>query len=302
MDIYLAGGYSGNLAPLWGDSIRAVMSGVPFSVANQIAMDIYLAAPSKRSDVSIPIREYLNEGKEIVNGRKLDWDNLKILESYYYLRGNKEFPQLIKYFGKFLLDSGAFTFMSNATGSVDWDAYIDEYAAFINKWNIEYFFELDIDSLVGLKEVERLRVKLEKLTGKKPIPVWHKNRGRDYFIKMCEEYPYVALGGIVSKDIPLVKYEPLFPWFISEAHKRGVKIHGLGYTRQEGLKIYHFDSVDSTAWVYGNISGSVSRFNPKIGMVEKYKAPKGKRLISRAAAFNNFNEWVKYQRYANDNL
>ena len=163
---------------------------------------------------------------------------------------------LVKYFGSFLLDSGAFTFMSGShKGGINWDEYVEEYAAFINRWDVKLFFELDIDSVVGLPETERLREKLEALTGKKPIPVWHRNRGKEYFIKMCEDYPYVALGGIVTKEIDRKKYETAFPWFIKTAHEHKCKIHGLGYTTVANLKKYHFDSVDSTSWLYGNRGG-----------------------------------------------
>lgn len=227
---------------------------------------------------------------------------INILESFYYLRNNEGFMSIAKQLGCFLLDSGAFTFMSGShKGGCDWDKYVEEYAAFINRHDIKLFFELDIDSVVGLSEVERLRNKLECLTKKKPIPVWHKNRGKEYFVKMCEEYPYVAIGGIVTKEIPRNIYEKAFPWFINEAHKRGTKIHALGYTTIANLKKYHFDSVDSTAWLYGNRGGYIYRFNLNTGLMEQfYKG--GCRLKTREAAVNNFNEWVKFSNYADKYL
>lgn len=221
-----------------------------------------------------------------------------ILESFYYLRKNEEFMALIKHFGSFLLDSGAFTFMTGAhKGAINWDEYVEEYARFINRHNTQLFFELDIDSVVGIRETERLREKLEDLTGKKPIPVWHKNRGKDYFIKMCKSYPYVALGGIVTKEIPRNIYEKGFPWFIRTAHENGAKIHGLGYTTISNLPFYHFDSVDSTAWLYGNRGGYLYKFNPQKGIMDKIEV-NNSRLKSREGAVNNFNEWVKLSEYA----
>lgn len=163
------------------------------------------------------------------------------------------------------------------------------------------FFELDIDSVVGLEEVERLRAKLEAMTNKKPIPVWHKNRGKEYFIKMCEEYPYVALGGIVTKEIPRKKYESAFPWFINTAHEHGAKIHGLGYTNIANLKKYHFDSVDSTAWLCGNRGGYLYKFNPSTEKMEQI-TKEGCRLKPREGTVNNFNEWVKFSMYADMKL
>lgn len=224
-----------------------------------------------------------------------------VLESYYYCRTNNFIPVLIPRLKGFLLDSGAFTFMQGK-GVVNWDEYVEEYAAFVKKYDIKLFFELDIDSIVGLKEVERLRKKLETLTGRKPIPVWHVSRGKDYFIKMCKEYPYVALGGIVTQEVPRAVYEKAFPWFIKTAHEHGAKIHGLGYTSIEGLHKYHFDSVDSTAWLYGNRGGYLYKFNPRTGSIDKIDAPKGMRLKSSEAAMHNFNEWVKFQEYAEKHL
>lgn len=244
-----------------------------------------------------------NGKKNILTNLYLNRDGLlshiNILESFYYLRKNEEFMPLIKHFGLFLLDSGAFTFMSgNHKGECDWDKYVEEYAEFINKYDIQLFFELDIDSIVGLQEVERLRVKLENLTKKKPIPVWHKNRGKDYFIEMCKSYPYVAIGGIVTKEIPREKYEMIFPWFIRIAHEYGSKIHALGYTSIANLKKYHFDSVDSTAWLYGNRGGYLYRFNPKTGLIDKHPSPSNSRLKTKEGAVHNFNEWVKFSQYA----
>lgn len=236
------------------------------------------------------------------NGKSANWHDLNILETFYYARKNANFPRLIQDYRLLLLDSGAFSFMQKESGDVDWDKYIKDYAEFINKYDIKLFFELDIDTLVGLKKVELLRAKLENLTGKKCIPVWHKNRGKEYFIEMCKNYPYVAIGGIVTKEIPISKYEPLFPWFIKTAHSNGAKIHGLGYSNQKGLRKYHFDSVDSTSWIYGNRSGNVFKFNERTGYIEQIHAPQGKRLKTNEAGLHNFNEWVKFLKWARYNL
>lgn len=225
-----------------------------------------------------------------------DTQSLNILESFYYVKGNS--PKLFPFFTNHLLDSGAFTFLQNSK-SVNWENYVCEYADYIIKHNIKYFFELDIDSIVGIKEVERLRNILEDKTKKKSIPVWHFGRGKEYFIQMCKEYPYVALGGIVSQDIPRNTYEKYFPWFIKTAHEHKAKIHGLGYTSCSGLRKYKFDSVDSTAWLHGNRGGYLYMFNPdKENFFDKVNAPDGKRLKSYESAAHNFREWRKMQIYA----
>ena len=225
-----------------------------------------------------------------------------ILESFYYADETTE--RLLPYFGDFLLDSGAFTFMQNSKKGVAWEEYIERYAAFINRNNIEKFFELDIDSIVGYDKVLEYRKHLERLTNKPVIPVWHISRGIDNFYKMCDEYSYVALGGIVGERRSGTKYKQYhaaFPHFINEAHKRNAKIHGLGYTDLNGLTVNHFDSVDSTAWTTGNRFGFVYQFNGKTMI--KHDVPKGKRLAdSRKVALINYTEWIKFQKYAEKHL
>ena len=48
--------------------------------------------------------------------------------------------------------------------------------------------------------------------------VWHKSRGKDYWLKMIKEYDYVAIGGIVTKEIKPSEYK-YFHWFIRQATK-----------------------------------------------------------------------------------
>ena len=299
MMIYLAGGVSGNLRPLFMKIHLATASSDSrlsellylageHPIKNGNDMKLYLAGENGKTNIC---------SKYIYNST-IKIGDLNILETYYYLRKNEGMTKLIPYFNSFLLDSGAFTFMSGSHKcEIDWDSYVDEYAQFINRYDIKLFFELDIDSIVGLAEVERLRDKLQAKTGKHPIPVWHKNRGKDYFIGMCKNYPYVAIGGIVTEEIKRSTYEKLFQWFINTAHKYGAKIHGLGYTSVEKLKLFHFDSVDSTAWLYGNRGGWVDKFDISSAKMVKIQK-KGCLLKSKEAAINNFLQWAKFSKYA----
>lgn len=227
-----------------------------------------------------------------------------ILESFFYADADTE--RLLPRFGDFMLDSGAFTFMggfsftSNQKVKVEFEDYLRRYADFINRNHVEKFFELDVDSVVGYEKVIEYRATLERLTGRQCIPVWHSTRGKEDFLRCCEEYPYVALGGIVGGEWS-ARAEKFIPWFISEAHKRKAKIHGLGYTKLEKLKQYHFDSVDSTAWVAGSRFGFVYYFDGRT--MQKVQAPTGYRIgDSRAAAVNNFSEWLKFQKWAVNHL
>ena len=298
MIIYLAGGITGNLIGYWkkiadiylrslGNGKNGIDKIINYVLSNEkkIAhkdgekVDIYLAGDGYRKD-RIKIRTR----------------NLNVLESFYYLKSQEWMFPLIKQFNNFMLDSGAFTFMNQVKDhEVNWDQYIEEYAAFINKLDIKLFFELDIDVLVGIEEVERLRSKLERLTGKKSIPVWHVSRGHDYWLKMIKEYDYVAIGGIVTREIK-PKHYPIFSQLIKEAHAENCKVHALGFTNLKGLTKYKFDSVDSTAWLSGNRFGAVYEFNGKTMI--KHDKKQGQRVKDHKTAMNNFAEWVKFCEYA----
>lgn len=225
-----------------------------------------------------------------------------ILESFYYAN---EFTEqvIIPNCKDFLLDSGAFTFVYGTKKEIDWNDYIKRYTDFINKNQIKKYFELDIDNIVGYDTVIEIRKKLEKLTGIKPIPVWHPSRGLKDFEETTKEYPYVALGGIAgakkgSKQVKI--YEKNFNQFINIAHSNGAKIHGLGYTSLTGLKKYHFDSVDSTSWLAGNKYGMVYWFDGKT--LQKIDKKPGQRVKTNQVILHNFNEWKKFSQYAERNL
>ena len=222
-----------------------------------------------------------------------------ILQSFYYA-DDFTVNEILPNCKRFLLDSGAFTFFAKGGGS-DWNDYTKRYAEFISRNKIERFFELDIDSLIGYEKVLDMRYRLEDLTGKPCIPVWHKSRGKDEFLKMCEEYDYVAIGGLVTKEIAAETIISIAPWFIREAHKQGAKIHGLGFTGMKALEKCHFDSVDSTAWIAGNKYGAIYQFDGR-KIITHDKQP-GKRLAdAKRVALHNWNEWRKFCKYAEAKL
>lgn len=226
------------------------------------------------------------------------------LESFYYC--NSETEKLLPYLKDFMLDSGAYTFCGTKKFDENkFEEYLERYASFINRNKIEKFFELDVDSITGYEKVLEYRKKLEKLTNKQPIPVWHINRGKEEFLRHCDEYPYVALGGYVAaiktNDPRNRAYIKSYPWFIKEAHKRGKKIHGLGFTMLSLLPKYHFDSVDSTAWFSGNKFGYLSHFTGTT--IRAINRPTNCKIANaRMAIVHNYKEWIYYQQYAERNL
>ncbi len=237
---------------------------------------------------------YLAGFKTIEKYWKESTEDIYLLSSFYEHKNGK-YGEYVKQ-KRHMLDSGAFTFMRNKSKVVDWDKYVEDYAKFINKNNIKLFIELDIDSVVGLKEVERLRTKLEKLTSKQCIPVWHISRGKEYFLQMIKDYDYVAFGGMLTDGINMSVILKYLNWFIKTAHDNKCKIHGLGFTRSELLVKHHFDSVDSTAWQYGcRGAGLMYWFN---GRRFNNQKSKGKYKDYKKLHLHNFEQWVKFQKYA----
>ena len=227
---------------------------------------------------------------------------ISVLGSFFGIRqrGLKRYAYLMPNFKDFMLDSGAFSFMNSNSVKEDWRDYIEQYASFINENRVEKFFELDIDSLVGYEKVKEYRMLLERKVNRQSIPVWHRTRGAEEFFRLCEEYRYISIGGIAIKHISSSEYK-YFPYLINEAHKRGCKIHALGFTDLGKLKKYHFDSVDSSSWSSGSRYGTTYRF--KDGRMESKKRKKSRRVLDwRGLDEFNFGEWVKFQKYAEVHL
>lgn len=216
-----------------------------------------------------------------------------LLESFYYFH---EFQKpLIHSADLFLLDSGAFTFMNTVKGEVDWNAYIDRYIAFINENDVKYYFELDIDAIVGYEEVKRIRAKIEKETGKRSIPVWHKSRGIEEYKRLVNDYDYIAIGGFAMKHIQQKEY-PIMKRMVQYAYNNGVKVHGLGFTPKEVTQ-YKFYSVDSTTWTSCKRFGRVGKFDGKRVKTitpKNHGANRDKKIEIEQTVIK---EWIKYQHY-----
>lgn len=218
-----------------------------------------------------------------------------ILQSYYYYKDWQK--PLINNTDLFLLDSGAFTFMNTVKGNVDWNRYINKYIAFINENGIKNYFELDIDVIVGYEEVKCIREKIERETGVKAIPVWHKSRGIKEYKRLVNNYEYISIGGIVTKEIKKEEY-PIIKKMVKYAYDRGVKVHGLGFTPKE-ISQYKFYSVDSTSWNAGSRFGTVYKFDGKkmINITPKVKGVNKTKYAE--VQKHNLAEWIKYQKYLN---
>lgn len=211
-----------------------------------------------------------------------------ILTSFYYFKDKLPFEVDLH-----LVDSGAFTFFSSKK-KIDIDKYLTDYIAYINKYDIKYFFELDIDVLVGYDRVLELRERLERETGKKCIPVWHMSRGKDEFIRMIKEYDYASIGGVVSGE-NIKNHKDKFHLLNKLANQYGCKLHGLGIT-DNSVDNYGFYSVDSTSWSTGRRFAKTYMFD---GTKMKIIPKKENRRLTDYKKLDviNIKEWLKFQKY-----
>lgn len=219
------------------------------------------------------------------------------LNTFFYLK-EKEILVLSKYKG-FLLDSGAFTFFGNTKVSIN--EYVDSYIAFINKHNIEHFFELDLYTVpeYGTTKTEELRAYIEQKTGKQTIPVFHHICGIDYFKTLCKNYKYIAISASGLYDSKWTRTNPeKLKAMVLYANSKGVKVHGLGYTKLDMLSSIPFYSVDSATWISGNRFGAIYVFNG--AGLSKTKKPVGMRVKCNETGRHNFYEWIKFQKYADE--
>lgn len=221
---------------------------------------------------------------------------LYFLETFF--SGEKTCKKVLNDVGpdNFLLDSGAFSFMSGAECTKEMLVeYMERYIKFINENNVKYFFELDVDTIFGIEFVEELRRKLERETQKPCIPVWHKGRGIEYWKKMCDNYKYVAIGGLVF-HVKKQEYESIRK-MVDYAYKKGVKVHGLGFTKTKEIENYKFWSVDSASWTKAAALGQQVHFFNGKGIEQRQIIKGNKKVKLSDLVAHNLEEWVKYQKY-----
>ena len=185
-------------------------------------------------------------------------DNYKYnLMSFYYIKKEEIFKEIINKSELILIDSGAHSFQKGK--KVDWVEYTKKYANWIKENDCDKilgYFEMDVDNIIGYDNVLELRKVLESVTDK-IIPVWHKNRGIEEFKKMCRDYQgkIIAITGFKNEDIQDHQYI----MFLKYAKKYNCKVHCLGMTRKKILDVVPFDFVDSSSWKQQAIYGRVGK-------------------------------------------
>jgi hypothetical protein len=230
--------------------------------------------------------------KEVFENAKYDFNRL---DSYYYLQSNKYMIDKIPLYNNYILDSGAFTFiMAKKKIKIDIDDYTDRYIDFINDYKINNFFEMDVDKIFGYEKVKQLRNRIESKTGKRVIPVFHKNRGIEDWNEMIKDYNYVSIG-IAGKDVAWGDHET-FLKFVNNAKEQNCKVHGLGITGMRTLEKVPFYSVDSSSWTAGNRYKCIFKFDGE--RIKTIKLDLSNKRISNhiKLATHNFNSWNEFSK------
>lgn len=225
----------------------------------------------------------------VEKGIKFKWN----LMSYYYIK-NKAKGEKCEFIRdnseEILIDSGAHSFQFGI--KTNFKQYVKDYAQFIKEFdrpNVVGYFEMDIENVVGMDAVLDMRKQLEEVTDK-IIPVWHKNRGIDNFVEMCEQYAgkLIAIGGFRGTDIKDNQYL----MFMKEAKKHNCKVHCLGMTRPEVLNKVPFDYTDSASWHMSTIYGRP--YNSNNG--KKFAKPQSERERAEQQVYN-YEQAIKQQEH-----
>ena len=240
-------------------------------------MKIFLSALEQKGKSTF---NYIND-----NITSFKWN----LMSYFYVRKtNKDIVnKIIEKSELILIDSGAHSFQKGVV--VDWVEYTKEYAKWIKENDCDKiigYFEMDVDKVIGYKKVLELREILESVTDK-IIPVWHKNRGVEDFVKMCKKYngKIVAITGFRNEDIKDEQYIK----FLKVAKKYNCKVHCLGMTRKSILDKVPFDYTDSSSW---SMQGAFGKVRDK-----KVSRNMTRGIGMAKSSYENYLEGMEMQEY-----
>lgn len=214
-------------------------------------MNIYLA------DGSIQHHSWAKSGGADPNNMKL-----RILLSYWYYKNTDLDALFEKYFTPpypdVFADSGGFSAMTQGV-QID----INEYAAWIKRFKHLFNTYANLDAIGNAEATLDNQHRLEDL-GVEPIPVFHVNEDWAQLESYIEQYPYIALGGMV----PYMRYtKKIMPWIIKAFKLAGDRAvyHGFGATSWEVIKDLPWYSVDSSSWGAGFRYGRVPLFDENRG-------------------------------------
>lgn len=191
------------------------------------------------------------------------------LMSYHYVQTKNLDVAMYEERGvKFLIDSGAFTYMSNPKYNdytiEQWEAHIEKYLAWAkaHKSIIFAIASLDVEMLVGGDKVQEWNEKyFEPFMLETGIPVcfvWHHEATKLSWEQYCQRYPYVGVSWGTDSYQDGTGGLKTGQRMLKVAEKYGAVVHGMAMTRTSLLTKLPFYTVDSTTWMVGVQYGEVN--------------------------------------------
>lgn len=147
-------------------------------------------------------------------------------------------------------DSGAFSAASQGA-----HVSVADYEAWLREWRNELTVYSNLDVIGDPVATMRNQRTLESF-GHKPLPVFHVGAPFAVLEELCEEYPYIALGGMVPYSTSKLGH-----WLVKcfrIAAKHDARFHGFGQTRHEYLRDFPWYSIDSSSWGAGHRFGQLN--------------------------------------------
>lgn len=188
--------------------------------------------------------------------------HLRILLSYHYYKNTDLDALFAKYFKPpypdVFADSGGFSAMTQGV-----DINIQEYTDWIKRYQHLFATYANLDVIGNPEQTHRNQQTLESM-GLSPLPVFHTGSDWKWLERYIEQYPYIALGGMV----PHMRFpKRIMPWIIQcfKRAKGKAVFHGFGATSWVVIRDLPWYSVDSSSWGQGFRFGQVPLFDERKG-------------------------------------
>lgn len=164
-----------------------------------------------------------------------------MLESFHYIGKNKIPQQLREINRRIFLDSGAFSAFT-----LNKEITVEEYCEFINLNRDIILVDDGVEMIAGLDGIGDAlltynNLKLMESYGCKAIPCFHAGEDERYLEYYIQNYPYIALGGMVGQGVSQLKMWLDRVWekyLIDGSGNAKIKVHGFGITSFDLMWMY----------------------------------------------------------------
>lgn len=189
-----------------------------------------------------------------------------ILLSYYYIEEkNVEMEEVLPFFDRVVVDSGAFTMMASEGYDMtvrQHEKYLDRYIAFLEKYSGQIFYaaNYDVNLIVGHDIVFEWNTIFERLEqgGQKICYVSHDDQFpyRNLYAYF-DRYSFLGVAQGVHSKKEISYFEQTY--LLSRKKKK--LVHGFAMTNFVSFNKFPLYSVDSTTYIGGSRYGSTYYFN-----------------------------------------